>query len=223
VRWLDVGTGTGAVAARAVRAGVSVSGADIAPRVIRTANRIAAAEGLTIEFDVADAQALPYADASFDVVSSAHGVVFATDHARAASELARVCRPGGRLGVTAWRAGEAGDELDEIVARFAPPRPPGPRPRSWGEETHARELLEGAFELGFISGVCIQKGESGEAIWQLLTTSGRLFKKLADDLDPQRRAELRAAWVDFYERHRTAAGIRVPHGYVVIVGRRRHE
>jgi hypothetical protein len=100
---------------------------------------------------------------------------------------------------------------------------PGHDPPSWGEETHARELLEGAFELGFISDVWIQKGESGEAIWQLLTRSSSLFKKLADDLDTQRRAELHAAWVDFYERHRTAVGIRVPHGHVVIVGRRRHK
>jgi hypothetical protein len=99
--------------------------------------------------------------------------------------------------MTAWRAGEAGDELDEIVARFAPPRPRRPRPRSWGEETHACELLEGAFELGFISEVWIRKGESGEAIWQLLTTSSPPFKKLADDLDTQRRAELDAAWVAF--------------------------
>jgi SAM-dependent methyltransferase len=225
-RWLDVATGTGAVATRAALAGANVTGVDIAPQMIETARREADAAGLSIEFDVADAQALPYADASFDVVSSAHGVIFAPDHRAAASELARVCRPGARLGVTAWRTGEAGDEFDEILARFAPaPARPEPRPRppSWGNEAHARELLGGAFELRFLNDVWIQEGNSGEAIWQLLTTSSPPFKTLADDLDRHRHQQLHAAWVKFYERHRTPNGIRVPHGYVLIVGRRNHQ
>jgi SAM-dependent methyltransferase len=221
-RWLDVATGTGAIATRAARAGANVTAVDIAPKMIETAARQAHAAGLSIEFDVGDAQALPYPDASFDVVSSAHGVVFAPDHDAAASELARMCRPGARLGLTAWRTGEPGDELDEIVARFAQPAP-GPRPRSWGDETHARELLGDAFELRFLHDVWIQQGDSGEAIWQLLTSSSPPFKVLADELDPDRHEELHAAWIEFYERHRTRNGIRVPHGYVVIIGRRSHQ
>jgi SAM-dependent methyltransferase len=220
-RWLDVGTGTGALALRAARAGARVTGLDLAPPLIETAKRLAAQEDLEIAFDVGDAEALPYTDASFDVVSSAHGVVFAPDHAAAARELARLCRPGGRLGITAWRTGEAGDELDELTGRFAPPRAPGRRPGSWGEESHARELLGDAFELDFIPDVWIQTGESGEAIWQLLTTASPPFKALTDTLDPGRRDELHAAWVEFYDRHRTPDGIRVPHGYVVILGQRR--
>lgn len=220
-RWLDVGTGTGAVAVRAARAGALVTGVDIAVPLIETARRLAVQEGLTIEFAIGDAQALPYPDGSFDVVSSAHGVVFAPDHAAAARELARVCRPAGRLGMTAWRTGESGDGLDEIVGCFAAPRAPGPRPRCWGEEAHARELLQDAFELEFIHDVWIQAGESGETIWELLTTSSPPFKALADGLDAQRRAELHAAWVEFYESHRSDDGIRVPHGYLVILGQRR--
>jgi SAM-dependent methyltransferase len=220
-RWLDVATGTGAVAFRAARVGARVTGLDLAPPLIETARRLSCEQGLSIDFDVGDAVALPYADASFDVVSSAHGVVFAPDHAAVARELARVCRPGGRLGLTAWRVGEAGDELDEIVGRFAPPRAPGPRPRSWGDEAHASELLGDAFELEFSRDVWLQTGESGEAIWQLLTTASPPFKVLAEELELTRREELHAAWVEFYERHRTAEGIRVPHGYLVIVGRRR--
>jgi hypothetical protein len=69
----------------------------------------------------------------------------------------------------------------------------------------------------------MQCGESGEAVWQLLTTASPPFKALAEGLDPPRRDELHTAWVEFYERYRTADGIRVPHGYVVIVGRRRDE
>src|SRR5262249_38401403 len=135
--WLDVGTGTGAIALRAARAGASVTGMDIAPPLIETARRLAGEEDLRGDFEGADAQSLPAADASFDVISSAHGVVFAPDHGAVARELARVCQPGGRIGLTAWRDGESGDELQEIVGRFASPRPPGPQPRSWGEEAHA--------------------------------------------------------------------------------------
>jgi SAM-dependent methyltransferase len=220
-RWLDVGTGTGAVAIRAAREGASVTGLDLAPPLIDTAKRLAAQQGLAISFDVGDAEALPYRDAGFDVVSSAHGVVFAPDHAAVARELARVCRPGGRLGMTAWRTGEAGDAFHEVIARFASPREPGPSPGSWGEEAHARELLGDSFELEFIPEVWVQTGDSGEAIWQLLTTASPPFKALAEQLDPRRRAELHAAWVEFYEHHRTVEGVRVSHGYVVILGRRR--
>jgi SAM-dependent methyltransferase len=190
--------------------------------LVETARRLAGQAGLAINFWVGDAQAMPYTDASFDVVSSAHGVVFAPNHTAAAHELARVCRPGGRLGMTAWRTGEAGDELDNLVGRFSPPRAAGPRPASWGDEDHARTLLGDAFELQFIPDVWIQTGESGEAIWRLLTTASPPFKQLAEQLDPGRRAELHDAWIELYERHRTPDGIRLPHGYVVILGRRRN-
>src|SRR5712691_5068062 len=75
-RWLDVATGTGAVAVRAARAGAEVTGSDLAPALIETAKRLAAEEGLSIDYEVADAEQLPYEDASFDVVSSSFGAIF---------------------------------------------------------------------------------------------------------------------------------------------------
>jgi SAM-dependent methyltransferase len=220
-RWLDVGTGTGAVALRAARAGAEVTAVDFAPMMIDTARRLAAEQGLAIAYDVADAQELPYAHASFDVVSSAHGVVFAPDHAAAARELARVCRPGGRLGLTAWRPGPGGDAFARVLEPYEAPRSPGPRPGDWGREDHARELLADAFELRFVPEVWIQTGESGESIWQLLTTCSPPFKALADALPPDRREELHAAWVDYYEGLRTDDGIRAPNEYMLILGTRR--
>src|SRR5439155_19454003 len=101
-RWLDLATGTGAVAIRAARAGAKVTGLDLAPRLVETARSWAADEGLDIRFDVGDCERLPYDDASFDVVASVVGVIFAPDHGAVARELARVCRPGGRLGRVAW-------------------------------------------------------------------------------------------------------------------------
>jgi ubiquinone/menaquinone biosynthesis C-methylase UbiE len=102
VRVLDVACGTGGVALRAARAGASVVGIDISADQLAKARRAADNEGLAIRFDEGDCQELPYADAEFDAVASAFGVIFAPDQERAASELARVCRSGGRLALTAW-------------------------------------------------------------------------------------------------------------------------
>jgi len=96
---LDVGTGSGSLALLAARAGARVTGVDMAEDGIERARARAAEEDLDVRFDVADAQSLPYGDSSFDVVVSTFGVIFAPDHRRAARELARVCRAGGRLGL----------------------------------------------------------------------------------------------------------------------------
>src|SRR5947209_2675969 len=95
-QWLDVATGTGAVAVRAARRGASVTAQDLAPGLIETARRLAAEEGVDVKFDVGDVEQLPYGDGSFDVISSAQGAIFAPDHRAMAGQLARVCRPGGR-------------------------------------------------------------------------------------------------------------------------------
>jgi ubiquinone/menaquinone biosynthesis C-methylase UbiE len=100
--WLDVGTGTGAVAVRAARAGAKVTGSDLAPALIETAKRLADEEGLEIRYEVGDAEQLPYADGSYDIVSSSFAAIFAPTHDAVARELARVTRAGGRIGLTAW-------------------------------------------------------------------------------------------------------------------------
>ena len=101
-RVLDVACGTGAVALRAARAGANVVGIDISPDQLAKARSAAAAAALNVHFDEGDCQELPYGDAEFDAVASTFGAIFAPDHERTAAELARVCRPGGRLALTAW-------------------------------------------------------------------------------------------------------------------------
>ena len=96
--WLDLGCGVGDVAFHAARAGATVTGSDLSPTLVETARRRAAEYGLDLTLEVADCQNLHYADASFDVVSSSVGVIFAPDHERVASELARVCRPAAASG-----------------------------------------------------------------------------------------------------------------------------
>ena len=101
-RVLDAATGTGAVAILAAQRGAEVVGQDLAPVLIETARERAAEEGASVHFEVGDAEALTYEDASFDVVTSTCGVMFAPDHEAVAGELARVTKPGGRLALACW-------------------------------------------------------------------------------------------------------------------------
>lgn len=218
-RWLDAATGTGAVAVRAARAGAEVTGLDLAPRLVETARRLAADEGLAIRFDVGDCEDLPYDDASFDVVASAVGVIFAPDHGAVARELARVCRPEGRLGLVSWRPNPA---LSAVLEPFRPrPEPGAGDPDDWGRVEHVRDLLAHAFELRFVEGNHALQGESAEAIWTLLTTAHGAFKSLLESLDTRRRAELHRAFVRYVEPYRADGAIRAPDDYLLVTGVRR--
>jgi SAM-dependent methyltransferase len=219
VRWLDLGTGTGALALLAARAGADVIGVDLAPRLIQTARRLAAGRRLSIRFDVGDAEALPYEDGSFDVVSSAMGLIFAPEHRAVACELARVCRPGGRIGFSAWREGAG---FGPVTGRYAPPLLPGQgNSLDWGRAEYAEALLGEEFELSFDDGDAPVIGDSGEQVWQLLMSGSGLFKARAVALEPDRREQLHDEFVRYLEEHRGPDGINVPAPYVLVLGLRR--
>ena len=140
-RVLDVACGSGNVALVAARRYCDVTGVDYAPGLLDRARRRAAAEGTSVDFREADAQHLPFPNDSFDVVLSCFGVMFAPDQERAAAEMLRVCRPGGRIGLSNWTPDGFGGAFFATVSRYNPP-PPGLRPASrWGTEAGARELL----------------------------------------------------------------------------------
>ncbi|HYY32817.1 MAG TPA: class I SAM-dependent methyltransferase [Gaiellaceae bacterium] len=218
-RWLDAATGTGAVAIRAARAGAELTGLDLAPRLVETAKRLAADEGLDIRFDVGDCEDLPYDDASFDVVASAVGVIFAPDHVAVARELARVCRPGGRLGLVSWQPNPAWSAVLEPFRLR--PEPGAGDPDDWGRKEHVRDLLGYEFELRFVEGNHALQGESAEAIWELLTTAHGAFKALLESLDAPRRGQLHRAFVGYLEQYRADGGISAPDDYLLILGVRR--
>ena len=218
-RWLDVGTGTGAVALRAARAGARVTGLDLSPVMVDTARRLASEQGVGIRFEVGDAEDLPYEDRSFDVVASALGVFLAPDHAAAGRELARVCRPGGRLGVVAWRADP---EAERMHAPFWPAREPGAGDRrDWGREEYVAELLGHAFELEFEEGELRLTAGSGEEMWHLFTSYDGAAKDQVDSLDPWQAEKYRRAYIAHHERYRTIGCINVPRRYLVTLGHRR--
>lgn len=140
-RVLDVATGTGHVAIAAARRFCDVTGIDYVPALVESAQRRAAAEDLSIDFRVADAENLPFEDDSFDYVFSAIGVMFTADHQRAANELVRVCRPGGRIAIASWTPTGFIGQLLKTVSGHAPPPPGALPPTRWGNEETVRELL----------------------------------------------------------------------------------
>ena len=133
--------GNGNAALAAARRFADVTATDYVPALLARARARAAADGVEAEFREADAENLPFADASFDVVLSTFGVMFAPDQERAASQLARVARPGGRIGLASWTPEGFVGEMFRLVGSYVPP-PAGVRsPALWGKEERVRELL----------------------------------------------------------------------------------
>ena len=223
-RWLDLATGTGAVAAKAARTGAQVTGIDLSPVLIETAKQEAAEEGLDIDFRVGDCENLEgVGDGSFDIVTSTCGVMFAPDQEATASELARVTRPGGRLAMVNWTPEGGVGELFQIMKPFQPPPPEGVKsPFEWGKRDRVEELLGAAFDLNIEDQVSTLTLPSGEDYWQLFVTSYGPTKSLAESLDDDRREELHRSWVDFFETNkRVGDEIVHPRQYLLVLGTRR--
>lgn len=220
-RWLDLACGTGAVAERAARAGAAVTGVDLAPALIETARERAQEQGLDIDYRVGDCENLHgVGDGAFDVVSSVCGIMFAPDHEATARELARVVRPGGRIGLANWTPEGGIGRMFRMMAPFQPAPPPS-SPFDWGREERVRELLGDAFELEIEEHVSTVRLESGEAYWQLFSESYGPTKALAASLG-ERREELHRAWVDFFEEEYRAEG-EIAHArqFLLVLGDRR--
>jgi SAM-dependent methyltransferase len=219
-RWLDLACGTGAMAERAAAAGARVTGVDLAPALIETAKERAQEYGLSIEYLVGDVERLGVDDASFDKVSSTCGIMFAPDHEAAARELARVTAPGGRIALVNWTPTSGMAKVFKVMAPYQPAPPPS-SPFAWGNGNHVRELLGGWFDLELDEGVSTLEMPSGEAYWELFSTSYGPTKTLADSLG-DRREELHRDWVDFFEEnYRENGGIVHPREYLLVLGTRR--
>jgi ubiquinone/menaquinone biosynthesis C-methylase UbiE len=218
--WLDLACGTGAVAERASAAGAHVTGLDLAPALIETAKERAGELGLEIEYVVGDVERLGLDDAGYDKVSSTCGIMFSPDHEAAARELARVTRPGGEIALANWTPTGGLAKMFKVMAPYVASPPPS-SPFDWGDEGHVRELLGDAFDLELeerVSTLCVP---SGEAYWELFSTSYGPTKTLADSLG-ERREELRRDWVDFFEsNYRTNGEIAHTREYLLVHGRRR--
>ena len=153
---LDVAAGAGNAALPAARTGARVVATDLTPELLERGREAAAREGLELRWEVGDAEALPCADAEFDVVMSCVGVMFAPHHELAAAELLRVCRPGGTIGLLSWTpSGFIGQMFATMKPYAAAPPPPGSQPPPlWGDADHVRGLLgDGVSSLTASTGV----------------------------------------------------------------------
>jgi ubiquinone/menaquinone biosynthesis C-methylase UbiE len=140
---LDVAAGNGNATLAAARRGCEVVSTDYVGALLKRGQARAEAEGLQVQFREADAENLPFGDRSFDVVMSTFGVMFTANQDRAASELARVCRSGGKIGLANWTPAGFIGELFKVIGKHLPPPAGVKSPSLWGTEDRLHQLLEG--------------------------------------------------------------------------------
>lgn len=221
-RLLDVATGTGAVALRAAKLGAHVTAVDIAAKLLERACRSAIEAGLSIDFRVADAERLPFARGSFDAVASAQGAVFAADRDAVARELARLCRPGGTLGLTCPIPTGFPFELARILAAFrAGAREVWLGPFAWGDAREARRLLGRNFELDFDELDAPFRVATPREGWDVYRESFGPLAGVLASLGPAGSAELRARVIELLRRYVTPEGVIAPRPLLLVAGRRR--
>ena len=141
---LDVATGSGNAALAVARRGCEVVGVDYVPALLERGRLRAKAEHLDVEFVEGDAENLPFPDASFDAVVSVYGVMFTPNQRRAAAELARVCRPGGRIALASWTPDGFIGETFRVFSKYLPPAPGLEPPSRWGDESYVKSLFGNA-------------------------------------------------------------------------------
>ena len=184
---LDVACGTGNAAIRAAQRGARVTGLDIVPGLLEQGRALARDEGVEVEFVEGDAEAMPFGDGSFDVVLSTFGCMFAPDHERMALEIARVLKPGGRIGLASWAPEGSTGQFFAITAKHMPPPPDGFRPPAlWGTEDHVREMFSGTgIEPEFARGTVDVEFESPEQGLELFSTKFGPLVMAREMLEPQ--------------------------------------
>jgi SAM-dependent methyltransferase len=218
---LDVATGTGWSARNAARSGAHVTAVDIAPDLLRAAERLSGHLEPKIDYGIADAEALPFDDARFDKVISTFGVMFAGDQARAARELGRVCRRGGRLCLATWTPDGSVARFLVMLGAHSKAPPPQASPLLWGDRDHLQRLLGDDFTLTFEPGVSNCYFEDSDSIWAWYLRGFGPLRALHDGLDEPGRRALKED-VDLYHDHyKVEAGLHIRREYLLTIGRRR--
>ena len=220
-RVLDVATGSGNAALAAARRGCDVVGIDYVPALLERGRIRAAAEHLSAEFVAGDAEDLPFPAASFDAVTSIYGVMFAPDHKRAAAELARVCRPGGRIALACWTPGGFIGETFRVFSRYLPPTAGLQPPVCWGDEDYQRVLFgDLAASLTSYRRTAIFRNRSAEENVEFFRTYYGPTLRAFESLPPAQRDELHrelVALVRRYNRNADAGPVAISADYLETV------
>ena len=218
-RVLDVAAGNGNATLAAARRFARVTSTDYVPALLERGRLRAEAEGLDVTFDVADAEALPYPDDSFDVVLSTFGVMFAPDHQRAARQMLRVCRPGGRIGLASWTPAGFVGEMLRTVGRHVPPIPGVASPALWGKPDHLATLFPQVTQVTSVVRYFAFRYESAAHFVDVFRRYyGPVFKAFAA-LDAERQAALEADLLTLVRQADTGGsrGLLVPGEYLETV------
>ncbi len=220
---LDLATGTGWTARRLAQKGATVTGVDFGAGVIEAARDLSRTANLAIDFQVGDAEALDLPDAGFDVITSTCGVMFASRPEAVAAELARVCRPGGRIGLTTWPPTSTLADMFRMMKPYMPP-PPDPAPPSpfdWGLPERVQALLGRDFDLRFETGTSVLRMPSAETVWSVFSEGYGPTRTLFANAG-ERSEALHRDFVAFHEAYRTTnLGVAMPRDYLLTIGTRR--
>src|SRR5262245_12344978 len=225
-RVLDVAAGSGNVAIRAAEAGADVVASDVTPENLEAGRKEADSRGVTLEWIEADAQALPFGNREFDVVTSSFGAIFAPDHQRVADELLRVCRPGGTIGLTTFPPVGMAADIFGVVAPYMPAPPANaPSPLLWGTDDHVKALFgDGVASLQISNLVYIERSPSPRAYVDLYEKTFGPVVAVYEALraEPERLAALEQDFLDFAARANRGAPdgmAEYPYEYKLIVAR----
>ena len=225
-RVLDIAAGSGNAAIQAAMRGADVVASDLTPELFEPGRRRAAENGVELEWVEADAEALPFEDASFDAAISTFGIMFARRQSVAAAELSRVVKPGGRIALCSWRpAGFVGEMFATIAGFMSPPPPPEGPPVRWGTDEGAHALLDDAFDI-----TCENKTLHQRFDGPVDDMTDYFMDKFGPMVMARRALEPQGRWDEFLTTYRELTrrwdtgdeyGAAIPADYLLVTGTRR--
>ena len=221
-RVLDIATGTGWTARNVARSGAKVTAVDIADDLLDAAKSLSAHIEPPIDYQQGDAEDLPFEDASFDAVISTFGVMFAPNQEKAAHEVARVCRPGGRLVLATWAPDPDSyiTKFFSVIGKYSKTPPPAVSPMEWGRPERVRELLGDEFDLCFESADSYLYSPTEEDVWEEYQKGFGPIRFLTEGLDEDERDNFRDDFIEFHRQYRVEAGVTLPRRYLLSIGQR---
>lgn len=213
-RVLDIACGTGNTAIIARARGAIVTGLDLTPELLDVAQKRALAEGYgDIAWQEGDAENLPFADGSFDVVVSSCGLMFAPDQQKTADEVARVTKRGGRIAIQAWKGDSGVGGMFKVISAYVPPAPGVPSPFNWAEEEKIRALFRSSFgNYQFERYDCPEYAETPEELADLFIEKFGPTNRTFHAVEPNKAAAFRKDLIDLYGGYVTPADRKVRWG-----------